>query len=220
MRKWEKPIWTPEQVRQVVENAPLAYRALFACAALTGARLGELLGLQWKHVDLVSQKLQIEQTLWNGQLLPPKTTGSIRTIAFGPVLLKELIEHKRNSARTEPGDFVFCKPDGAPLQADLLRRDVLYPVLDRLGIPRGCRSSGFHTFRHSAGSFINAATGNLKLAQKLLGHSNVSTTADIYTHTSATAEREAALAVERVIYGESVRDLFADANRKSSAVVN
>jgi site-specific recombinase XerC len=37
------------------------------------------------------------------------------------------------------------------------------------------------TFRHSASSFVNAQTGNLKLAQKLLGHSNLSTTADIYT---------------------------------------
>jgi integrase len=35
---------------------------------------------------------------------------------------------------------------------------------------------------------VNAETGNLKLARKLLGHSNLSTTADIYTRTSAEAE--------------------------------
>jgi integrase len=84
----------------------------------------------------------------------------------------------------------------------MLRREVLYPTLDRLQIPRSLRCAGFHTFRHSAGSFINAETGNLKLAQKLLGHSNLSTTADIYTHTSAEAERDAAVAVERAIYAD------------------
>ena len=60
--------------------------------------------------------------------------------------------------------------------------------------------SRFHTFRHSVGSFINALTGNLKLAQKLFGHSNLSTTADIYAHTSQKSEREAALAVERDLW--------------------
>jgi site-specific recombinase XerD len=49
-------------------------------------------------------------------------------------------------------------------------------------MPCGDRESGFHRFRHSAGSIIVSKTGNLKLAQTLLGHSSISTTADIYTH--------------------------------------
>jgi hypothetical protein len=84
----------------------------------------------------------------------------------------------------------------------VLRKDVLCPIVDRLGIPRMKGASGFHTFRHSAASIINEQTGNLKLAQKFLGHSTIEMTADIYTHTSAEAEREAAVALERAIYGE------------------
>ena len=49
---------------------------------------------------------------------------------------------------------------------------------------------------------LNDHSGNLKLAQKFLGHSTIKMTADIYTHTSAEAEREAALALERAIYGD------------------
>jgi integrase len=96
-------------------------------------------------------------------------------------------------------DFVFCDSAGSPHCADVLRRDVLYPTLDRIGIPRSKRNAGFHTFRHSVASFINRETGNLKLAQKLLGHANINITSDVYTHTSAKEDREAALAVERVI---------------------
>jgi integrase len=81
-------------------------------------------------------------------------------------------------------------------------KDVLYPIPDRPGIPRHKGASGFHAFRHSAAGIINQQTGNLKLAQKFLGHSTIKMTADVFTHTSAEAEREAALAVERAIYGD------------------
>jgi site-specific recombinase XerC len=89
---------------------------------------------------------------------------------------------KQNSTYTAPEHFVFCKQDGTPLNPDVLRRDVRYPMPDRLGIPRTSRAAGFHTFRHSAASIVNQETGNLKLPQRCLGHSNLSTTADLYTH--------------------------------------
>jgi integrase len=96
---------------------------------------------------------------------------------------------------------MFCKSDGSPLHPDVIRKDVLYPILDRLGIKRHKRESGFHAFRHCAASFINNETGNLKLVQSLLGHSNLSTTADIYTHNMTEAERGASEALEKVIFG-------------------
>jgi hypothetical protein len=55
---------------------------------------------------------------------------------------------------------------------------------------------------HVVTEVLNEQTGNLKLAQKFLGHSTIEMTADICTHTSAEAEREAAVALERAIYGE------------------
>ena len=57
-------------------------------------------------------------------------------------------------------------------------RNKTFPILDRLGIPRKKGASGFHTFRHSAASIVNEQTGNLKLAQKFLGHSTIKMTAD------------------------------------------
>src|SRR5467141_2943753 len=86
---------------------------------------------------------------------------------------EEAGQHRQNCLHTRPPDFVFCKSDGSPLQPALLRREVLYPTLDRRHIPRSLRSAGLHTFWHS----------------------NLSTTADIYKHTSAEAERDAAVAV-------------------------
>ena len=201
-RRKEKPVWSAEMVRMIIQAAPRDCRAFFCCAGLTGPRLGELLGLQWKHIDLKSRTLRIEQSLWRGKIVPPKTIGSIRTIYLGEVLAKTLTEHVQNTSHRKPEDFVFCKKDGSPLHPDVLRKDVLYPILDKLGIPRSSGASGFHTFRHSVASILNQQTGNLKLAQKLLGHATVSMTADVYTHTSVEAERDAALAIERAIYGD------------------
>jgi integrase len=146
--------------------------------------------------------------------------GSVRTIYFGEGLAQALAEHRQKATHKRPEDFVFCKSDGAPLHPDVLRKDVLYPTLDRLGISRSKGASGFHTFRHSAASFINAQTGNLKLAQKLLGHSTIDMTAEVYTHTSPEAEREATVAVERAIYGDLFPNLFPIGNSSSAAVVN
>lgn len=137
-----------------------------------------------------------------GRRIGLSKNGSVRVIYFGPSLLSALVSQKQNSNHNRPEDFVFCKEDGSPLNPDVLRRDVLYPILDRLGIPRTRRAAGFHTFPHSAATIVNQKTGNLKLVQKLLGHSNLSTTADVYTHTSAEANRGAALALEQAIYGD------------------
>jgi integrase len=56
---------------------------------------------------------------------------------------------------------------------------VLYPAMDRAKIDRGKRTHGFHIFRHTGGSIIRSVTGDMNLAQLQLGHSRMSTTADI-----------------------------------------
>jgi integrase len=220
VRHIEKPIWSPMQMREILENTPKQYRVLFQVLALTGARTGEVLGLQWKHVDLEKAQLRIEQSLWHGLLVAPKTRDSVRIINMSVVLVEALKRHSDVSDNRTSSDFVFCKPDGSPLHPDVLRRNVLYPVLDRLRIARPLGASGFHAFRHSVGSLINAETGNLKLAQKLLGHSNINMTADIYTHTSHESEREAARTVERAIYGDLFPICSSNETGNKTAAIN
>lgn len=199
--KHEKPIWSPAQLLNILSAAPTGLRTFFDCVALTGTRLGEVLALKWKHVDLERRILRIEHSLWRGQLLSPKTTASARDIPLGSALNETLRNHRESSLHRGPDDFGFCK-DGLPLDPDVLQKDALYPILDGLGIPPKKGASAFHTFGHSAANIVNEQTGNLKLAQKFLGHSTIKMTADIYTHISAEAERDAAIALERAIYGD------------------
>jgi hypothetical protein len=67
---------------------------------------------------------------------------------------------------------------------------------------------------------VHEQTGNLKLARKFLGHSTIKMIADIYTHTSAGVERDAALALKRAIYGELFPVVPNIENRNNSVAPN
>ncbi|HTF38939.1 MAG TPA: tyrosine-type recombinase/integrase, partial [Blastocatellia bacterium] len=76
------------------------------------------------------------------------------------------------------------------------------PTLKAMGIVPGANSHGFHLFRHSAASIVHEQTRDMSLAQRLLGHSRLSTTADIYAHTESEAE-QATETLAREIMGRS-----------------
>ena len=139
-----------ERETQIIEAVPTRFQVLFTTVALTGLRLGELLALLWKHVDFENCRLRIQQSLWDGEIVPVKTRSSVRVILFGEVLARHMTDHLQRSVHIGPEDFVFAHDSGGPLNPDVLRGDVLYPALDRSGIPRPKRASGFHTFRQEA----------------------------------------------------------------------
>src|SRR5262245_40475176 len=181
-RTKEKAVLTPEQIRRVEAEFPAELRVLFCCAVLSGLRLGELLALRWRDLDLEARTLTVSHTLWRGRLLKPKTESSGRTIRISGQLADRLKEQRAHSWWTGPDDFVFARADGSPQSPNQLRIGVLAKALDRAGIARVKGQHGFHLLRHSVGSILYAETRDLKLAQKVLGHSEVGITGDIYTH--------------------------------------
>ena len=110
-----------------------------------------------------------------------KTEASDRTIGMPEPLAATLTALKEKSDFTKAEDFMFCQADGKPIDPDSLRRSGIYPAMAKAGIPFQKRASGCHAFRHFVAPMIHKQTGSLKLAQQQLGHSTLSTTADIYT---------------------------------------
>ena len=78
----------------------------------------------------------MEQSLWNKEVVAPKTKSRRDSIWFDDILKQVLSEHRARSLHTGREDFAFSKADGSQFSPDVLRRDVLYPALDRLRIPR------------------------------------------------------------------------------------
>ena len=77
-------------------------------------------------------------------------------------------------------DLIFANPDGTPLRPDSISATVS-ALFKRLKIPKP-KGSGLHLLRHSHGSHMLANGVPCRCVSKRLGHSSVSTTANIYAH--------------------------------------
>jgi len=101
--KQERPILAPAQVWRLMIALPEPARSVAMLLVLTGLRIGELLALRWKSVDLGAQTLRVTATVYEGHFDTPKTRRSARTIPLGPKALSILsVLHKRAH---DPGAF-------------------------------------------------------------------------------------------------------------------
>jgi integrase len=175
----------------LLEKIEPEHRLFLLLIAVTGLRLSEALGFRWQDFEASAGTLSITHRLWRARLGPPKTRKSRAKIQLARELVDALVDHQEASGCNSPEDFIFCRPDGTPLDPDHLRREVLYPAMDRAGIKRGDRTHGFHILRHTAASLLHERTHDLKGVQEFLRHSQIGTTADIYVHQSPTVGRKA-----------------------------
>ncbi len=136
---------TDTDVLSIIREATGVYRLLFALAASTGMRAGELYGLHLEDIDFTRGCIFVRQSLSLGQLQAPKTERSVRYITITP----ELTEAIREYAGTRTSGIVLLNSEGNPLHhANVLHR-YLHPVLRALSLPQ----FGMHAFRHYSVSF-------------------------------------------------------------------
>lgn len=179
---------------------PLQYRAMVITSLYTGMRRGELCGLEWVDIDLGDGLIDITRT---SLYLPQrgifdddtKTKSSRRVIKVPPEVIDILSEHKaeQNKARVLMGDRwqdsgkVFTKWDGSPIYpgtitrwiSDFVKRHDLPPI-------------HLHSLRHTNATLLIASGADLRTVSKRLGHSNMTTTGNIYTHAIQAADERAA----------------------------
>ena len=92
-------------------------------------------------------------------------------------------------AAGRPGELglVFVRPDGRPYHGSKLTT-LLYPILDRLGLPR----VRVHDLRHSAATILYGAGVPIEAIGDMLGHSTTRVTADLYRHRVEELQRDLA----------------------------
>lgn len=181
---------------------------LYALAMTLGPRQAELIGLRWEDVDLEKRVLRIRQTIQyidgEYQVLPTKTTGSRRSISFPSEIADRLRAQRvmqleeRLAARRDwhESSLVFTNKVGGPLYGPFVTRH-LQKVLKEAGL----RRIRFHDLRHFAASMLLSMGVELVVIQKTLGHSSITTTANLYAHILPELQEQAA---ERI--GEFLRD--------------
>jgi integrase len=93
-----KPL-TQEQMRQLLDAAKGdKLYALYVLACTTGMRQGELLGLQWKDINLSAGTLTVNRSVYDGEVNPPKTEAGNRTIELSRIAVAALRQHRLDAA--------------------------------------------------------------------------------------------------------------------------
>ena len=180
-------------------------RALLILLYLTGIRIGEALALKWSDIDFDHSKISIHRSVWRRNEQTPKSRRSIRAKHLLPGLQNALKWHQVLSVYTRPGDYVFTNGAGRSWDPDDLRKRVLYRAMDKAKVERlMARAYGFHLFRHSAGSQMHEATGDLKQTQSFLEHSGISVTGDVYIHLQPDSEVESMQKLEEAYFGDEL----------------
>jgi integrase len=189
-----------EQARRLL-NAVAGHRleALYRVALSLGLRRGEVCGLRWQDVDFNAATITVNGSLqrYGGKLhwTAPKTAGSVRTLAVPPVLLRVLREHQTRQDEEKQlladdwleSGLVFVSQRGTPLEPGNVVRH-FKTVLRKAGLPEATR---FHDLRHSCATLLIAQGVHLSVIKDILGHTQISTTADIYGHVLPELQREA-----------------------------
>lgn len=188
----EARTFTQEQARAIIAEAKGPYRVMFAIAAMTGLRAGEILALQTGDFDLERNLLTVRRSVWRGKVQTPKTINSLAVLPVPDTLAVIVREH----VSTLKSEWLFLNSRGHLFIAENVVRQALAPILDKLKIPR----CGFHAFRHLHTSLLLSSGAAPQVAQKQLRHSDARITLGIYGHIIGDAHREAVEKVALILF--------------------
>lgn len=211
---------TPAEVMALLEQTDkTSYGLVVRIMAYTGLRRGEAVALRWEDVNLDLGTVNVRGTInrVSGAGLvttAPKTAQSRRTVYLADVGLVQALEQHRSAQYAErlrlgplweERGLVFTTSGGSGGRVSggkpVDPRNVLRAVKE------GARAAGLnqdaavnvHTLRHSAASAMLAGGVPLLTVSRMLGHSSVSITGDIYGHITDDGGMEAAATLAKAL---------------------
>lgn len=174
-----------------------------------GFRRSETLGMRWSAIDFENKTITVNHKVTelteNGKTIvyaedKLKTKSSYRTLPLIPVVEEKLLEHKAKLERNQKlfGNS-YCKEYMDYVCVDemgkLFRPNFISDHFGWLLKKYGLKKITFKELRHSCASMLVAEGIPMKSIQEWLGHSNFSTTADIYSHIDYHAKQQSAAAI-------------------------
>ncbi|AIL68948.1 site-specific integrase [Listeria monocytogenes] len=178
------------------------WQVLVSIAVMTGAREGEIAGLEWKHIDLNKQTILFEQTIVEekgvGVTVRSGLKGGKDKLVSIPDSLaallaeyKEVRENEKSAAQEEwtwsEHFFLFTNVNGKPIRTDSIYQRWI-KFLEKNGLER----IRFHDIRHTSASLLIAKGVHAKVIQERLGHADIGTTMNTYSHVFREADQSAA----------------------------
>lgn len=186
---------------------------LIRMTAFYGLRKSEVLGLKWSAInfsgDTITINHTVTRTLVDGKNVivkkdRTKRKASHRTLPLDKNIKEELLKLKakqkeqkklcKSSYSKEYEEYIFVDSLGNLFNPNYVSNH-FKTLLKRYGL----KQVRFHDLRHSAASLLLAAGIPMKQIQEWLGHSDYSTTANIYAHLESESKKEAANAMSKIL---------------------
>lgn len=216
------PCWSITDVRtflQALDDSQITdpqSRAFFRLLLDAGCRKGEACALQWADVDLDAPHIRIERTLLKGGQTPvygPPKNGQGRVVTITRDTADALRAHKREQATLKMQNrdtykdhgLVFAKDWGMarsrrdnlgePIQFNTLGERVFDPLTAAAHVPR----ITIHQIRHTVATLLLLAGEPPSVVADRLGHANVQTTLQVYSHVLSDASQKAARTMAAIL---------------------
>ncbi len=186
---------------------------LIQVTAFYGLRRSEVLGLKWDAIDFENKTITIKHILTSVRVDGKqtivqedraKTKSSLRSLPLVPrfeTAFRELKEQQEENRRvcgncycTDYLDYIFVNGLGK-----IFHPEKVSESFRRILADNGLRKIRFHDLRHSCASLLLANGVSLKEIQEWLGHSDIATTADIYSHLDFKSKLSSAYLMDDVL---------------------
>lgn len=212
----EKIVYTGDQARRFLEVTTGDRLApLWALFLSTGLRRGEALGLRWENVDFPGRALHVKEAYVagktaggpSGSMKAPKTKGSRRVVPLVDGAIAALTARAEQQVRDaeeagaawQGSGFVFTDQLGRPLRPDSIGKR-LKAAQRKAGVPE----TRCHDLRHSFASIALEEDVHPKLVQMAMGHSQITTTMDLYTRSNPDLQRAALESIGNAVFSRPV----------------
>lgn len=197
--------WTAEEAGRILELAERYEPRIYVGVLFglhTGARRGEILGLQWPDIDAARSRAYIRRGRVRSRTVTPKS-GRERIVALSPPLLSALDRKRKEARAASPWDeesWIFPtnrrrRPRMArnskgttPMQEKTFRE--AWARLQARFQPEGIRPLVFHCTRHTFATLALEAGKSVKWVAEMLGHADPSITLRIYAHAIPSQESD------------------------------
>jgi integrase len=182
-------ILTVEQFRLLVSHLREPFSTLALMCVCFGLRISEALALKWADVDWLKGTLRVERGIVQQIVDDVKTDDSRKTLTIASDLLAVLKSWKQATQFSTPEDWIFASP------AQIGRLPFSYTgvkqELQRAADAAGLGHLRSHSFRHTYRTWLDSVGTPVGVQQRLMRHSDIRTTMNIYGDVVTPDMREA-----------------------------
>ena len=206
-RKFKNKIYDQESMIKLLDKSKNTSLELpIALAGGLGLRISEILGLTWDNIDFYNKTITIDKITVRHEgkviLKSPKTDTSIRTISAPNEIILLLKNHKLKCNELKlkgelkkDNKLLFFDKNSLPIAQDVLSKQ-----FSRFLEVNNLEHIRFHDLRHSHVTLLINSKVPIKVISERVGHSNINTTLNIYSHVLKEMDKEASDKISEVLF--------------------